>query len=281
MTSTDTPPAAPMPPPTLQRPATRRVGAAAATILLVDPSRACADAVRRLLQGLGARMRRADDMAGARRHLALYRPDAVLVAMGLPDGRGEVLIRALRSAFAQPCAVPPRIVAMSSFGELEHIARRAGADAFLSRPELTQARLAAALSPVIDAAFAGAATPETGLSPAIGTRPADGPCSFGGAMQRGREEGATTTTRTGLRLGTGGVPFDPLALRDDLRRACETLDRHGTGVDREHARRFVSSLARATGDGALCALSDAARDAAALQALTAALRDRIARLPQL
>ncbi|MCC5984341.1 MAG: response regulator [Rhodobacteraceae bacterium] len=281
MTGTDTPPAAPVSPPAPQRAARHPPGAGAATILLVDPSRACADAVRRLLRGLGARMRRADDMAGARRHLALYRPDAVLVAMGLPDARGEVLIRIMRRAFPPPNPAPLRIVAISSFGALAPVARRAGADAFLARPELTQARLAAALAPVIDADGPGACAPDTGLLPAPGGRPAANPAArsrnAGGASPVGHNGGASPTSGAGLHFGGADVPIDPLALRDDLRRAWAMLDRPGAGADRGHARRFVSSLARATRDGELCALSDVARDTAAL---TAALRDRIARLPQ-
>ena len=242
------------------RPVPSAPRATVATILVVDPSRVCADAVRRFLRGLGARMRRAGSLAEARRHLAVYRPDAVLVAMGLPDGRGEVLIRALRHAPA-----PPHIVALSSFGELEHTARRAGADVFLARPLLTQASFAAAFVPVIGTTVATVAVPR-----ARAARLARGPCRAAG-----------TVLQSALPIAGGNADIDPLALRDDLRQACAALNQPAPGADRGYARRFVGSLARAIGDRELCAMTEAGRDAATLQALTAALRDRIARLPPL
>lgn len=62
------------------------------TLLTVEDSRFASEAMRLLAQRSGARLRRAETMALARRHLALYRPDVVIVDLGLPDGSGVDLI---------------------------------------------------------------------------------------------------------------------------------------------------------------------------------------------
>jgi DNA-binding NarL/FixJ family response regulator len=65
------------------------------TLLTVEDSRFASEAMRLLAQRSGARLRRAETMALARRHLALYRPDVVIVDLGLPDGSGAELIAEL------------------------------------------------------------------------------------------------------------------------------------------------------------------------------------------
>ncbi len=63
------------------------------TVLIVDDSRFACDALRLILQRAGARLRRAESPEIARLHLGFYRPDLAIVDLGLPDGRGEDLIR--------------------------------------------------------------------------------------------------------------------------------------------------------------------------------------------
>lgn len=102
------------------------------TILLVEDSRGVSEAVRLFAAESGARVRRADTLASAARHLATYRPNVVIVDLGLPDGDGLALIRHLSRA-----ATPLRaIIAMSGHAltDWQAEAREAGARACLEKP---------------------------------------------------------------------------------------------------------------------------------------------------
>ncbi len=70
----------------------------AVTILLIEDSRSASEAIRLMAAESGARVRRADSLHSASRHLAIYRPNVVLVDLGLPDGDGMELIRHLAAA---------------------------------------------------------------------------------------------------------------------------------------------------------------------------------------
>lgn len=102
------------------------------TILLVEDSRYCSEAVRLMSQRSGARLRRADCLKSARRHLKIYRPDVVMIDIGLPDGSGVDLICELRVAPAPA----PAIVALSGDdgGLVRAQALEAGASCFLTKP---------------------------------------------------------------------------------------------------------------------------------------------------
>ena len=102
------------------------------TVLIVEDSRYASEAVRLLCLRSGARIRRADCLASAERHLGTYRPEVAIVDLGLPDGSGLALIETL----ARPGARPDVILATSGLdrSEAEASARAAGADGFLAKP---------------------------------------------------------------------------------------------------------------------------------------------------
>lgn len=100
------------------------------TVLVVEDSRFACEAMRLLCLRSGARLRRADCLRSARRHLMSYRPSVVIVDLGLPDGSGLDLIREI--AARQPRV--PVILATSGNAEGEEPALDAGADGFLPKP---------------------------------------------------------------------------------------------------------------------------------------------------
>ncbi|MGI3210684.1 response regulator [Roseovarius tibetensis] len=100
------------------------------TVLVVEDSRYASEALRLMCLRSGARMRRADCLGSANRHLRVYRPSVVIVDPGLPDGSGLDLIAELDQA-------TPRvgvILACSGDGATRTAAIEAGADGFLSKP---------------------------------------------------------------------------------------------------------------------------------------------------
>lgn len=103
------------------------------TVLVVEDSRFACEALRLLCQRSGARIRRADTVRSARRHLQAFRPTVVIVDLGLPDGNGADLIRELDEARPRISA----IIGMSGDDGSEQVALDAGADAFLAKPIAT------------------------------------------------------------------------------------------------------------------------------------------------
>lgn len=100
------------------------------TVLAVEDSRFSCDALRLLCLHSGARLRRADCLSSARRHLQVYRPTVVIIDMGLPDGSGADLIAELAAA------VPRVDVILGTSGDAyaEDLAFAAGADGFIAKP---------------------------------------------------------------------------------------------------------------------------------------------------
>ncbi|MEL6646837.1 MAG: response regulator, partial [Pseudomonadota bacterium] len=100
------------------------------TVLVVEDSRFACEALRLMCLRSGARIRRADSLSAAARHLKVYRPSAVIVDIGLPDGSGMDLIRDLAQS-------EPRVsilLGMSGDEGMAHGALEAGADGFLGKP---------------------------------------------------------------------------------------------------------------------------------------------------
>lgn len=100
------------------------------TILVVEDSRFACEAMRLLCLRSGARIRRADCLKSARRHLQVYRPSVLIADVGLPDGCGLDLIRELADASPRPGV----ILATSGDPALEQPALAAGAAGFLAKP---------------------------------------------------------------------------------------------------------------------------------------------------
>lgn len=113
------------------------------TILVVEDSRFASEAMRLLCMRSGARIRRADCIASAERHLTLYHPSVVIVDLGLPDGSGLDLIARIH-------ALRPRVpVVLGTSGndpaDAAGEARAAGADGFLPKPVETLAAFQSAI----------------------------------------------------------------------------------------------------------------------------------------
>lgn len=112
--------------PTLQKPLL------GLTILAVEDSRFASEAIRQLCLRSGARIRRADCLRAARRHLSVYLPSVVLADIGLPDGSGlDLLASRPREPDGQP-AMP--VIAMSGDPGERAAALAAGADRFIAKP---------------------------------------------------------------------------------------------------------------------------------------------------
>ena len=100
------------------------------TVLVIEDSRFACEAMRLLCLRSGARIRRADSLRAARRHLQVYRPSIVIADLGLPDGNGIDLIAELAQS-------QPRVDALLATSGETHLAAdalAAGADRFMSKP---------------------------------------------------------------------------------------------------------------------------------------------------
>jgi CheY-like chemotaxis protein len=100
------------------------------TVLVVEDSRIASEAVRLLCLRSGARIRRADSIRAALRHLQTYRPGAAIIDMGLPDGDGADMIRAIAGSSPRV----PVILGISGDPDNRETAMQAGADGFLVKP---------------------------------------------------------------------------------------------------------------------------------------------------
>jgi CheY-like chemotaxis protein len=109
------------------------------SVIVVDDDPVFRDLARRVLAGHGlVVVAEADSLASALDVVHALRPDAALVDIGLPDGDGLTLAHQLS-------ALPwrPRIVLTSTDPDAAspEDVRRSGADAFVAKHELPNARL--------------------------------------------------------------------------------------------------------------------------------------------
>jgi len=119
--------ALPMRPPTSARPLL------GLTVLVVEDSRFASEALRLLCLRSGARIRRADCLKSAHRHLQVYSPAVAIIDIGLRDGCGADLIEELAQAQPRTSVV----LGMSGDPDGRRIAMHAGADGFLEKPVLS------------------------------------------------------------------------------------------------------------------------------------------------
>jgi len=98
--------------------------------MLIEDSRFASEAMRMLCIKSGARIRRADSLNNARRHLAVYRPSVMIIDVGLPDGSGIPLIESVAHG-------SPRIdviLGISGDPSMKEDVLRAGANGFIEKP---------------------------------------------------------------------------------------------------------------------------------------------------
>lgn len=225
-------------------PGPRRPRLFGVTILLIEDSRGVSEAIRLFAAECGARLRRADSLASASRHLAMYRPNVAIVDLGLPDGDGIGFIRHLAEA-----ATPLRaIIAMS------------GHDAALWQPAARAAGAAACLE-----------------------KPIPGLAAFQNCVLSVLPDAESRGGGEAGDLSLDGRASMRAAFDADLRRARTLLSEAVARADREtiaYCAQFVGSVGEMTADPALSAVARAASGAGAdTSDLVALLAERIAAPP--
>ncbi len=111
-------------------------------VLVVDDNRDAARSLATLVGALGHEVREAYTGASALESVPSFRPDLIVLDVGLPDMDGYETARRIRQL---PGGRDARIVAASGYGELAGAAREAGMDAYFVKP-LQLAELQQALS---------------------------------------------------------------------------------------------------------------------------------------
>jgi CheY-like chemotaxis protein len=193
------------------------------TMLAVEDSRYAAEALRLMCRKLGLRLRRAEDLRNAHLHLRLYRPDVVLVDLGLPDGRGEALVQELVTSPWRPRAV----LATSGDPAGRHAALAAGADGFIDKPLENFAAFRAVLARFLPEVAGD--LPPLAASLTLADEPVISP--------------------------------DLLALRDDLVHAAAVLAEQADADARRYLAGFLGGVARHAHDQALAEAAEAAGQA--------------------
>ncbi|NRB04262.1 MAG: response regulator [Rhodobacteraceae bacterium] len=100
------------------------------TVLAIEDSRYASEAIRLMCLRSGARIRRADSLRAAGKHLKMYQPSVVIVDLGLPDGFGADLIQDMAHSAARPDVI------LGTSGDVDgaQSALNAGANGFLAKP---------------------------------------------------------------------------------------------------------------------------------------------------
>ena len=109
----------------------RRASATSQRVLIVDDNADARNSLANVLRVLGHEVRVAPDGASGVAAARDFRPQVVLLDIGLPDMDGYEVAKRIR---ALPFGGEPRIVAASGYGELPDAVRAAGMDAYLVKP---------------------------------------------------------------------------------------------------------------------------------------------------
>jgi PAS domain S-box-containing protein len=114
-------------------------------VLVVDDNRDAAESLATLVGALGHEVREAYTGASALEVVPSFRPDVIVLDIGLPDMDGYEAARRIREL---PGGREARIVAASGYGEVAGAARAAGMDAYLVKPlQLAQLQQVLSLRP--------------------------------------------------------------------------------------------------------------------------------------
>lgn len=182
------------------------------TVLVVEDSRFASEAIRLLSLRSGARIRRADSLGSAYRHLRVYRPSIVIVDMGLPDGSGAELIKSLASG---PQHVPV-ILGMSGDDTTRNMAIDAGAAGFLSKPVESLAVFQHQILSVM-----------------------------------AKDSGSNAHRFSPYVVSDDVIEPDEIALQDDLVHAAQIMRGGVDGPTQDYLAQFLGGLARSTHDSPL------------------------------
>jgi DNA-binding response OmpR family regulator len=188
------------------------------TILAVEDSRYACEALRLMCRRAGARLRRAETLRAARAHLRCYRPDVVIVDLGLPDGRGEALIRDLVLSSARPSL----ILGTSGNPNGRASALASGADGFLDKPLESLARFCASILSHLPG-FAGTLPGNDPITP--------DPLALHDDLAKAARALSVAQDATSRRYVTGFIAgLARHAHDDDLAAAAETAGQSDTGL---------------------------------------------------
>lgn len=137
-----------MPPPRGEQPPARAAGL---RVLVVDDNRDAAESTAMVLDAMGYSAETCDNALAALDMMRRYRPQAVLMDIGMPDLNGYEVVNRMR---ADPALAHLPVAAISGYAQADHVrlSREAGFDAHFAKPvdfEALQAFLArvAAVAP--------------------------------------------------------------------------------------------------------------------------------------
>ncbi len=182
------------------------------TLLMIEDSRYFSDAIRLMAIRSGARLRRADSITAARKHIKIYKPDVILLDIGLPDGSGLDIMQEFDDHIHD---VP--VIAMSGEDTMREQALALGAKKFMMKPFFDLAQFQQAILSVLPKELA----PKVFRPVVVGQT---------------------------IEPDLASLTDDLLQIRQILFETIESLDARRAG----YCAQFLSSVAQTAGDKRLC-----------------------------